>query len=116
MFPKRPSDAVTPVWPNTTTQVDRVVDCENLFGEMEPAIRIERTTCWLRIRCAEDFVFSSDTNSQWLTTEQLLEMAQVQTGISAWSERAAQRFHVNSLSKYRENNSLIPLAHGQPKD
>jgi len=35
------------------------------------------------IRCAEDFVFASDTNSQWLTPEQLLEMANLQTGISA---------------------------------
>jgi UDP-N-acetylglucosamine 4,6-dehydratase len=35
------------------------------------------------IRCVEDFVYSSDTNSLWLTAEQLLDMANLQTGISA---------------------------------
>jgi len=35
------------------------------------------------IRCVEDFVYSSDTNSLWLTSEQLLDMASLQTGISA---------------------------------
>ena len=35
------------------------------------------------IRCSEDFEFSSDKNTRWLTAEQLLEMAQVHAGISA---------------------------------
>src|SRR5258706_4791561 len=35
------------------------------------------------VQCGEDFVFSSDTNSQWLTAGQLLDMANLQTGISA---------------------------------
>jgi UDP-N-acetylglucosamine 4,6-dehydratase len=35
------------------------------------------------IRCSEDFEFSSDKNPRWLTKEELLEMAQLQAGISA---------------------------------
>ena len=35
------------------------------------------------VRCEEDFVYSSDTNPQWLTPAQLLEMAGVETDTTA---------------------------------
>ena len=35
------------------------------------------------VRCADDFAYTSDTNTQWLTAERLLEMAQVAVTVAS---------------------------------